>query len=257
VGRGSTGGRRKKTAIILAGPFGSGKQQHMIHMKITQNNNSAALSDPALPSANIAMTQTAGFTETAAHQLAHSNEKHEIADEHPSADGEFAEAPHNEEHSDAENVGPKAEPSKGTTPTTEVPINQIRDDEGTQTRVSIDEAIVTEYSERMKEGDSFPPIDLFQEDDHYWVGDGFHRLFARKKMGCKKIDANVRPGGRIEALKHSLSANSKHGLQRTTADKRKAIHIALTELNETSSREISRLCGVGRQLVEEVRRQLD
>lgn len=61
------------------------------------------------------------------------------------------------------------------------------------------------------------------------------------------------PGGRIDALKAALSANAAHGIRRGNADKRRAVEIALREFPKLSSRMIAELCGVGHQLVGQVR----
>jgi len=55
---------------------------------------------------------------------------------------------------------------------------------------------------------------------------------------------------------YSLSANSKHGLRRTNADKRKAVQTLLddAEWSKWSDREIAKRCAVGYDLVADIRK---
>lgn len=113
-----------------------------------------------------------------------------------------------------------------------------------QCRAQIDTAIVDEYAERMTAGDSFPPVVLFGTSAKAWIGDGWHRVAASEQIGALDIDAEIRPGGRIEALQHALGVNRTHGLKRTNADKRRCVEIADREFTNLSSRQIAQLCGV-------------
>lgn len=137
-----------------------------------------------------------------------------------------------------------------------VPIASIQFDAGTQVRAEINTDSVNEYAERMTEGDRFPHVDLFEEGNVYFIGDGWHRLLAAQKNGDVTFPANVQPGGRREAVKFALSANAKHGMPRTNADKRRAVEVALRELGNLSDREVARVCAVDHHTVASVRAQL-
>jgi len=132
----------------------------------------------------------------------------------------------------------------------------IRTDAGTQCRAAISEATVAEYAERMIAGDRFPPVVVYLNNTEYLLADGFHRLLARRLAKFERIDAEVRQGTRLDALKFSLSANHRHGLRRTNEDKRHAVEIALREFQEWSDRAIAQLCGVTHPSVAAVRREL-
>ena len=63
----------------------------------------------------------------------------------------------------------------------------------------------------------------------YWLADGFHRFWAAKEAGLTEIYEEIHPGTLRDAILFSLSANSKHGLRRTNADKRKAVQTLLDD----------------------------
>lgn len=128
-------------------------------------------------------------------------------------------------------------------------ILSIERDSSIQCREKMDMDTINEYAERMAAGDQFPPIVLFGTRGKAWPGDGWHRLGAADQNGAKFIAADLRPGGRIDALKYAISANSAHGHRRTNADKRRCVEIALREFPAMSSRAIAEMCGVGDQLV--------
>jgi hypothetical protein len=135
-------------------------------------------------------------------------------------------------------------------------LSLIRTDAGTQTRARIDDVTVAEYAERMIAGDRFPPVVVFRSNGTYLLADGFHRLLARKLAKFERIDAEVRQGTRLDALKFSLSANHQHGLRRTNEDKRHAVEIALREFPGWADRAIAQVCGVSHPSVGAARRQL-
>jgi len=135
----------------------------------------------------------------------------------------------------------------------EIEIAQITTDGGTESR-ALNQQVVTEYAEVYKaDPKKLPPPDVFFDGTHYWAGDGFHRLEAAKVAGLKTIQVNVREGGRIEALKHSLGSNDEHGYRRTAEDKRYAIRKALAEFPDHSSRMIAKWCRVSHNFVNELR----
>jgi hypothetical protein len=124
-------------------------------------------------------------------------------------------------------------------------------------RVSkIDQATVTAYAERMTEGDTFPPVELFRDEAGLlWIGDGIHRIEAARKNEFNSISARVSHGGQAAALRHAAGANDSHGLRRSHADKRQAVLMLLEDpafANE-SSRTIAELAKVSHPFVESVR----
>jgi ParB/Sulfiredoxin domain len=126
-----------------------------------------------------------------------------------------------------------------------------------QPREKIDPATVADYAERMQEGDEFPPLDVFGEDE-YILAAGFHRLAAARKAKCKKVSCRVHPGGKREAVLFAAGSNATHGLPRSSADKRRVVTWFLQDADwsKWSDREIARQCAVSNTLVGELRAQL-
>lgn len=140
----------------------------------------------------------------------------------------------------------------------EIEIRKIKLKTNTQSRVKIDQNVVDEYAEDLKEGAKFPPIILFKNEKNYYIGDGWHRLYSSKKIGKKTIQADVKPGSIRDAILYSISSNTAHGLRRTNEDKRKSVTMLLEdkEWQQWSDREISRQCCVGNKLVSNIRKEL-
>ncbi len=76
---------------------------------------------------------------------------------------------------------------------------------------------------------------------------------AAEQIGALDIPADLRKGGRVDALKHALGANAVHGQRRTNADKRRCVELAIKEFASLSSRAIAELCGVSKTFVENIR----
>jgi len=123
-------------------------------------------------------------------------------------------------------------------------LDSIDLDVSIQCRANIDTGTVNEYAECMTEGNKFPPIIVFGTEKKSWIGDGWHRVLAGKQIALVKIDADLRSGSRIDALKHALQSNTLHGNRRNNADKRRCVEIALREFSKLSDVQIGKLCGV-------------
>ena len=132
-----------------------------------------------------------------------------------------------------------------------VNLNDIRIDGGTQSRTVIDQALVYQYIECMKEGDEFPPMDTVFDGATHWLVDGFHRYHAYKLMGMKQADVNYKPGTQSEAQIISFGVNGKHGKPRTIEDKRNAVQMALEhpDLKDATLYEIAKICVVSQPFV--------
>jgi hypothetical protein len=138
-----------------------------------------------------------------------------------------------------------------------IPLDRIATD-GTQSRADLNDTVITEYAEAYQEGINFPAIDVYFDQKTYWVADGFHRLKAMQHIGRDSISANVHEGGKREAIMHAVGANETHGLRRTNADRRHAVHILLTdpEWSRWANTEIARQCNVSEFLVRTIRTEL-
>jgi hypothetical protein len=130
--------------------------------------------------------------------------------------------------------------------------------EEVQSRVSLDESVINEYAEAMKNGDEFPPIDIYRDGDDNYVADGFHRIKGAIKAGLTEFKAKIKEGTIRDAILHSVSANSTHGLRRTNLDKRNAVEKLLVdpEWQLWSDRKIADKCAVSPSTVAKVRNDL-
>ena len=135
-----------------------------------------------------------------------------------------------------------------------IEIARIKTDGGTQPRVSLNQETVAEYRDAYKSGVKLPPVTLFFDGTSYWLADGFHRFWAARDAGLTEIYEDIQPGTQRDAILYSLSANSKHGLRRTNADKRKAVQTLLddAEWSQWSQSKIADACGVTREYVNRV-----
>ena len=134
-------------------------------------------------------------------------------------------------------------------------IKTIRTDGGTQSRVEINNEIVTEYAEAIKAGAEFPAVVVFNDGVDNWLADGFHRFHAHNQAGKTSISADIRQGTARDAVLFSFGANGTHGLKRSNADKRKAVATMLSDAEwaEWSDRKIAEVCGVGHPFVAAIR----
>lgn len=139
-----------------------------------------------------------------------------------------------------------------------VATDKIRIDGGTQIRVELNEATVTEYHDLMSEGVKLPPIVVFFDGTIYWLADGFHRYMAATRLKKLRLECDVRKGSMRDALLFAVGANQSHGLKRSNADKRKAVQTLLDdeEWAKWSDRKLADACGVSNQFVANLRPQL-
>ncbi len=139
-----------------------------------------------------------------------------------------------------------------------LPIDDIRQDGGTQPRAFMDGSTVQEYSLEMSNGVVFPPVIVFYDGTNYWLADGFHRVSAAVFCGWTTIAAIVKQGTCRDAVLFSCGVNATHGLRRSNEDKRRVVLRLLEddEWSQWSNREISRQCGVSLDLVNRLRNSL-
>jgi len=134
-------------------------------------------------------------------------------------------------------------------------IKTIRIDGGTQSRVEINNEIVTEYAEAIKAGAEFPAVVVFNDGADNWLADGFHRFHGHNQAGLTSILADIRQGTTRDAVLYSLGANGTHGLNRTNADKRKAVTTMLNDAEwaKWSDGAIAKACSVSAMTVGRIR----
>lgn len=142
-----------------------------------------------------------------------------------------------------------------------VSIDKLLCDPGIQPRVSLTKSRAKHYAEQMKDGEAFPPIDVFSidaEDGHgLYVADGCHRVEAAKIKGADKIRVNMHYGTRDDAIRFAVRAHAKDPKNHTNADKRKAVGMLLKLGSKSSDRSIAKEAGVSNRFVGEVRKELE
>jgi ParB-like chromosome segregation protein Spo0J len=100
----------------------------------------------------------------------------------------------------------------------QVPVEAIVTDPDLQPRAKIDRPTVARYAEMLRDGVALPPVELVTDGQSIWLADGFHRVFAHEDAGLAQIEAIVRQGDKLDALRISLRANFQHGRPRTEKD---------------------------------------
>jgi uncharacterized ParB-like nuclease family protein len=145
---------------------------------------------------------------------------------------------------------------------TELPINRIRLDGGTQPRAAINEEYVAQLMADLEADVKLPPMDVFHDGTDYWLADGFHRYHAHSRAGYGHIDAKVHQGTQADAQWFSFGANRAHdaaGLRRTNDDKRRAVLAALAhpKAEAMSNRLIAEHVGVSEFMVRNHRGEME
>jgi len=138
-------------------------------------------------------------------------------------------------------------------------IEKLRIDGDTQSRTSIQEKTIMEYTELLMEGVKMPPVRAFFDGLDTWLADGFHRYHAHRRAKLKEIECEITKGTKRDAKIYSLGANHDHGLPRTNEDKRKSVITCLEdiELSMLSDHEIARICKVSHMTVGRIRKELE
>jgi len=128
-------------------------------------------------------------------------------------------------------------------------------DEKLQSRTEINEVTVAEYAENIKAGDEFPPVLVYFDGISYYLTDGYHRYHAHKRAEKVSILCEVVHGTFRDAVLQATGVNSKHGMRRTHADKRKAVMTLLEDFEwmDWSNAEIARHCSVSPTFVANLR----
>jgi len=130
----------------------------------------------------------------------------------------------------------------------------------TQARADISETKISEYVEHLETGGTFPPVKVFfdESDGAHYLADGWHRFLAHSQIGSIEIDAEIITGTARDAILYALSANASHGMPRTSADKRRAVGIMLSDAEWSlwSDNSISKACAVSQPFVSSVRKTI-
>ena len=138
---------------------------------------------------------------------------------------------------------------------------KIRIDGNTQARIKLNQDVVNEYAEHLKDGDKFPPMVVYHDGADHWLADGFHRYFAYKLNKETMVEVEVIAGTVEDAQEYSFSANqgSKRGLSNSPEDNRNIITRMLQSPRWSlwSDVVIAKHIGVSKRTVSRVKQSLE
>lgn len=137
-------------------------------------------------------------------------------------------------------------------------LSEIKLDDDLQPRIKINPSTVSDYARAMRQGDEFPPIEVYLVDGDYLLIDGYHRFHAAKKEKWTKISCNVHTGTKREAILHSAGMNATHGDRRTRQDMHYSVERVLKDsiCQAWSDRAIATTCHVSHTFVAKIRKNL-
>jgi hypothetical protein len=142
-----------------------------------------------------------------------------------------------------------------------ITIAKIDPNNDTQIRSGLNDAVVDEYIDAIKNGAAFPPIIVFQNNSKadYYLADGWHRVEAFRKAKKTKIKAVVYSGNLRDAILFAAGANAEHGLRRDQGDVKRAVEKLLkdNEWAEWTNQAIASVCRCTAQYVAVVRRKFE
>jgi len=132
-------------------------------------------------------------------------------------------------------------------------VDLLRLDAGTQNRVAINQDVVEDYAELISQSNGkwpFPPLDVFHDGKDFFLANGFHRTLGAVQAKRASIPCEVRKGGAREARIFGMTANDRHGLRMSRADKRACVEWLLDNEPKATQDEIGRKAGVSKRLVQ-------
>lgn len=134
-------------------------------------------------------------------------------------------------------------------------IDLLRLDAGTQARVKTSEETVVEYAELLTEKTGWPfnnPVDVFHDGTDYFVADGFHRVLAANRVKRASVPCNVHSGTAHDAKIFGMTANDRHGLRMSRADKRACVEWLLDNGGKLTQTEVAKKAGVTTRTVQTI-----
>jgi ParB-like chromosome segregation protein Spo0J len=137
-------------------------------------------------------------------------------------------------------------------------LEDITLDPDCQPRAEIDQEVVNEYAAALDAGAEFPPVVVFDDGQVKRLVCGWHRYAAHEAADRDEIEVVIQDGDKYDAIRHSLTTNTDHGLRRSNADKRRVVRMALADpiIRVWSDREIARTLGVSNNFVSVMRREM-
>jgi len=141
----------------------------------------------------------------------------------------------------------------------QVPLSKLDDTTATQVRATMSMSQIKHYADRMEQGDSFPPIVVYELNGKYVIADGFHRVAAARLAKMDTIACRVETGDAYDLLVTAISSNREHGLPMTKQDRVRAVHLhdkfTTAKLGRLSSaREVAEVVGCSHTTVNNIRK---
>jgi len=141
--------------------------------------------------------------------------------------------------------------------TQSIVIDLIQLDGDTQNRVTINEDTVQEYCELIEAVEKtewpFPPCDVYHDgNEEYYPSDGFHRILAAVRAKRCTIPCVVHKGTAKDARIAGMTANDRHGLRMTRADKRRCVEWLLDQPGRMAQKVIAEKAGVTLRTVQRI-----
>ncbi len=142
-----------------------------------------------------------------------------------------------------------------STKTKQLSVDLPRIDGNTQSRLAVNDDVVDEYADIIKAAGTewpFPPIDVFHDGTDYYVADGFHRFLAAQRSKRGSIPCRIHQGTAKDARIFGMTANDRHGLRMSRADKRACVEWLLDNGGKMTQQAIAEAAGVSKRLVQAV-----
>ncbi len=136
-----------------------------------------------------------------------------------------------------------------------ISVDLLRVDGGTQSRIAINEEVVEDYVELISASDGEWPLgtlDVFHDGNDYLVADGFHRTLAAQQSKRSSVPCHVHKGTATDARIFGMTANDRHGLRMSRADKRACVEWLLDNGGKMTQKAIAEAAGVTQRTVRSI-----
>lgn len=134
-------------------------------------------------------------------------------------------------------------------------IDLIRLDGGSQARIKSSEETIEAYAEIIDASSgewTLGPVDVFHDGSGYFLADGFHRTLAALRLNRASLPCRIHKGTAKDARIFGMTANDKHGLRMSQADKRACVEWLLENGPKLTQVEIAEKAGVSIRTVKSV-----
>lgn len=134
-------------------------------------------------------------------------------------------------------------------------IDLIRLDGGSQARIKSSEETIESYAELIDASNGvwpLGPVDVFHDGSDYFLGDGFHRTLAALRLNRASMPCRIHKGTAKDAKIFGMTANDKHGLRMSQADKRACVEWLIDNGGKLTQAAIAEKAGVTDRTVKRI-----